>query len=147
MLLLIFSSFLAFEFELEASTNLGQLRQEIGNWDRSDPEDIRLFHHSEILRELIRMKENRSDNSIFSTENQVIEFSDNELLAAVFGEVGIINVDFETLVYTQIDVKCIGTDRKFLVNLNLNDSPFTEVEADDIKHIFVCSSIPNFVSN
>ena len=138
---------LDFEFELESSTNLGQLRQEIGKWDRSDPEDIRLFHHSEILRELIRMKENRSDNSIFSTENQVIEFSDNELLTAVFGEVGIINVDFETLVYPEIDVKCIGTERKFLVNLNLNDSPITEVEADDNKHIDFGFSIPNYVSN
>ena len=106
-----------------------------------------MFHHSEILRELIRKNETPSDISIYSSEGQVIEVSDNELLTAVFGEVEIINVDFETLVYSQIDVKCIGTDRKFLVNLNLNDSPITEVEADDNKHIDLGFSIPNYVSN
>ena len=96
---------------------------------------------------MIRRKENPSDISIFSTENQVIEFSDNESLLAVFGEVGIINVDFETLVYPEIDVKCIGTERKFLVNLNLNDSPFTEVEAGKKEDIDFGSSIANMVSN
>ena len=118
------------------------MRQEIGERDRSDPEDIHLFHHSEVLRELIKKNEKPSDISILSTEGQIIEVGDDELLKHVFGDVEIINVDFETQAYSQIDVKCIGTNRKFLIDLNL-----IEVEADNTECIDFGSSIAVMVSD
>ena len=122
--------FLAFEFELERSSKLGDLRQNVAENDSEDTnvEDVRLFHHSEKLRELIRKKEKPADPSILTTEGQIIEVSDDEPLTNIFGEVDIIKVDYETEVYSEINVECIGKDRSFLDRKST--LKFEEVKAD-----------------
>ena len=134
--------FSGYEFELRKDSNVGQLREAIGEEDGSDAESILLFYHSAKIRDLmINMEQKPSDLSVFETEGRIIEVSNSTPLIDVFGDVDVIKADFDTEAFANIRVQCNGKSQKFLQKLAIEeDSTIIEVTANNID-LITCPSM------